>query len=155
MTTATTHTRGQTEAATTSGFSPKGLVIGPDFTPRTLTFGEVPCYAYTKTLKDEIASGRLTREDALFMYRQVLYIRAFETMIIRLRSGELVPFDGYKFAGATHLSIGQEAVAVGANAALRADDYITSSHRGHGHGIAKSAYALKVRDEAGLKSFIN
>ncbi|MHC4154725.1 MAG: thiamine pyrophosphate-dependent enzyme, partial [Planctomycetota bacterium] len=65
-----------------------------------------------------------------------------------------MPHEGYKFSGATHLSIGQEAVAVGANAALRADDYITSSHRGHGHSIAKEAYALKAMSEAQLEAFI-
>jgi 2-oxoisovalerate dehydrogenase E1 component len=84
----------------------------------------------------------------------MLYNRAFEEVIIRLRSGELVPFEGYKFSGATHLSIGQEAVAVGGNAALRPDDYITSSHRGHGHSIAKEAYALRGMDEAQLRDFI-
>ena len=42
-------------------------------------------------------------------------------------------------AGAVHLSIGQEAVAVGTCTALRRDDYVTSSHRGHGHAIAKGA----------------
>ena len=115
----------------------KSIVQKPDFTPRKLTFGEVDCFNFNRTLKDELKAG-LNKEDALLMYRLMLYIRSFETMIIKLRSGELVPFEGYKFSGATHLSIGQEAVAVGANAALKADDYITSSHRGHGHGIAKS-----------------
>lgn len=42
-------------------------------------------------------------------------------------------------AGAVHLYIGQEAVAVGVCAALRGDDFVTSSHRGHGHAIAKGA----------------
>ena len=155
MTTVASNVNEQTKNSDSPGFSPKGLVMGPDFTPLTLSFGEVPCYSYSQSLKDGLKAGRLSKDDALFMYRQLLYIRAFETMIIRLRSGELVPFEGYKFAGATHLSIGQEGVAVGANAALRADDYITSSHRGHGHGIAKSAYALKDRDKEGLQAFIN
>jgi 2-oxoisovalerate dehydrogenase E1 component len=155
MTSITTPSTNINEVACSSGFSPKGLVVGPDFTPRSLSFGEVPCFSYAQTLKDELASGRLNKEDALFLYRQVLYIRAFETMIIRLRSGELVPHEGYVFAGTTHLSIGQEAVSVGANAALRTDDYITSTHRGHGHGIAKSAYALKTFSDNELQEFIN
>jgi 2-oxoisovalerate dehydrogenase E1 component len=131
----------------------RSIVQKPDFSPRKLTFGEVPCFTYNKSLEDELAGG-LTKEDAVLMYRLVLYNRAFEEVIIRLRSGELVPCEGYKFSGATHLSIGQEAVAVGANAALRPDDYITSSHRGHGHSIAKEAYALRAMNGAQLVDFI-
>ena len=131
----------------------RSIVYKPDFTPRQLTFGQVPCFVYTKSLDDELASG-LGPEEAIFMFRLMLYNRAFEETIVRLRSGDLVPHEGYKFSGATHLSIGQEAVAVGANAALRADDYITSSHRGHGHSIAKEAYALKAMSEAQLQAFI-
>ncbi len=133
--------------------SMKSLVIGPNFAPQKLRFGEIPCYQYNKSLQDELKAG-FTAEDAIFLYRQMLYNRAFETMIIKLRNGELVPFEGYKFSGATHLSIGQEAVAAGANAALRADDYITSSHRGHGHSIAKESYALRAMKEKELRAFI-
>ena len=132
----------------------KSIIALPNFTARKLTFGEVPCFQYQKTLKDELKSGNLSREDAIFMYRQLLYIRAFESMIIKLRSGEMVPYEGYKFCGATHLSIGQEAVAVGANAAILAKDYITSSHRGHGHGIAKESYALREMSQELQRQFL-
>ena len=67
----------------------KCITNPPDFTPCKLSFGEVPCYQYQKTLKDELAAG-LTKEDALFMHRLMLYNRAFETIIVKLRSGELV-----------------------------------------------------------------
>src|SRR5690606_42156358 len=49
--------------------------------------------------------------------------------------------------GTTHLYVGQEAVAVGACAVLRADDKITSTHRGHGHCIAKGADVSRVMSE--------
>lgn len=62
------------------------------------------------------------------MYR----IRAFEEKVDEL-------FMQGQMHGTTHLSIGQEAVAVGALYALKPDDYITSTHRGHGHCIAKGA----------------
>jgi 2-oxoisovalerate dehydrogenase E1 component len=132
----------------------KHITNKPDFTKRTLKFGQVECYQYDKSLQDELKNG-MTADDAMFMYRQMQYIRAFESVIIKLRSGELVPFEGYKFSGATHLSIGQEGTAVGANAALMADDYITSSHRGHGHSIAKESYALRVMNNKQLKEFIS
>lgn len=62
----------------------------------------------------------------------MLLIRHFEEQVDRLfAAGEL--------RGTSHLSVGQEAVAAGACAALSADDYITSTHRGHGHFIARGA----------------
>ena len=133
--------------------SMKDITNKPDFSKRTLTFGEVPCYQYDKSLADELKGG-MTAEDAMFIYKQMQYIRALESVIIKLRSGELVPYEGFKFSGATHLSIGQEGSAVGANAALRGDDYITSSHRGHGHSIAKESYALRAMSDDQLKEFI-
>ncbi len=125
----------------------------PDFTKGELKFGTVKKFSYDKSLKDELKAG-LRSEQALQLYRIMLYNRFFEQMIIELRNGQFVPFEGYKFIGATHLSIGQEAVAIGANAAIAKSDYITSSHRGHGHGIAKGAFALYESSDAELKDFI-
>ncbi|MCZ7570977.1 MAG: thiamine pyrophosphate-dependent dehydrogenase E1 component subunit alpha [Ardenticatenaceae bacterium] len=65
-------------------------------------------------------------------YRQMLTIRLFEEAIFDLYTRGEMP-------GLAHLSIGQEAVAVGVMAALEPDDYIVSTHRGHGHCIAKGA----------------
>lgn len=69
---------------------------------------------------------------ALRMYRQMVRIRTFEEAANDL-------YRGAKMPGLTHLYIGQEAVAVGACEALRKDDFITSTHRGHGHCLAKGA----------------
>jgi TPP-dependent pyruvate/acetoin dehydrogenase alpha subunit len=59
-------------------------------------------------------------------------IRAFEEKVDEL-------FMRGEMHGTTHLSIGQEGTAVGAVSTLRSDDYITSTHRGHGHCITKGA----------------
>ncbi|MCX6064309.1 MAG: thiamine pyrophosphate-dependent dehydrogenase E1 component subunit alpha [Chloroflexi bacterium] len=72
----------------------------------------------------------LERDTLLEMYRRMLTIRAFEETV----------FDVYRkgwMPGLAHLSDGQEATAVGACMPLRTDDTITSTHRGHGHIIAK------------------
>jgi pyruvate dehydrogenase E1 component alpha subunit len=66
------------------------------------------------------------------MYRQMVAIRLFEERVTDLYTRALMP-------GLAHLYIGQEAVAVGVCEALRRDDYITSTHRGHGHCLAKGA----------------
>ena len=68
--------------------SMKNITNKPDFTRRKLTFGEVECYQYNKSLKDELTKG-MTADDAMFLYKQMQYIRAFESVIIKLRSGEI------------------------------------------------------------------
>src|SRR5512135_1645768 len=65
-------------------------------------------------------------------YEQMLKIRAFEEKVNELYTKAIMP-------GLAHLYIGEEAVAVGVCEALRRDDYITSTHRGHGHCLAKGA----------------
>jgi acetoin:2,6-dichlorophenolindophenol oxidoreductase subunit alpha len=66
----------------------------------------------------------------LHMYEQMVKIRLFEEQVMELYTTARMP-------GLTHLYIGEEAVAVGVCEALRDDDYITSTHRGHGHCLAK------------------
>jgi pyruvate dehydrogenase E1 component alpha subunit len=66
------------------------------------------------------------------MYRKMLEIRLFEEKVFDLYGQNLVP-------GTIHLYAGEEAVAVGVCSNLNVDDYITSTHRGHGHCIAKGA----------------
>ena len=69
----------------------------------------------------------------LRMYRNMVAIRLFETRVNELYTRALMP-------GLAHLYIGEEAVAVGVCEALDRTDYITSTHRGHGHCLAKGAF---------------
>ncbi len=79
------------------------------------------------------ASGISEKVDLwIRMYRQMVAIRQFETEVNDLYTRALMP-------GLAHLYIGEEAVAVGVCEALRRTDYITSTHRGHGHCLAKGA----------------
>jgi pyruvate dehydrogenase E1 component alpha subunit len=80
------------------------------------------------------------KEKLVEMYRQMLRIRHFEEKVYELYGQNLVP-------GTIHLYVGQEAVAVGVCANLRKDDYITSTHRGHGHCIAKGADLRRIMAE--------
>src|SRR5881275_3678328 len=75
---------------------------------------------------------RMELEQHLHMYRQMAKIRAFEEQVNEL-------YKGAKMPGLAHLYVGEEAVAVGVCEALRRDDVITSTHRGHGHCLAKGA----------------
>src|ERR1043165_9544408 len=84
------------------------------------------------TVVDRSKLSREEVERCLHMYRQMFKIRSFEDQANQLYLRALMP-------GLTHLYAGEEAVAVGICEALRPDDYITSTHRGHGHCLAKGA----------------
>jgi TPP-dependent pyruvate/acetoin dehydrogenase alpha subunit len=73
----------------------------------------------------------------LHMYRQMARIREFEETVNELYVSASMP-------GLAHLYSGQEAVAVGVCEALQPDDYITSTHRGHGHCLAKGASVKRM-----------
>ena len=81
-------------------------------------------------VKSKSASRSLSRDDYLRMYRTMLCIRRFEE-----KTDEL--FMAGRIKGAVHVSIGQEACSVGVCSALNQDDAILTTHRGHGHSIAK------------------
>lgn len=86
-------------------------------------------------IKDHLMPEK--KEDYIAMYRTMVTIRQFETL-----AGEL--FAAGKIPGFIHLSLGQEGSAVGVCSCLRADDYLTTTHRGHGHMIAKGADLKKM-----------
>jgi pyruvate dehydrogenase E1 component alpha subunit len=79
----------------------------------------------------------LTDQEQIEIYRKMVTIRQFETVAGQLHAEQKLP-------GFIHLSIGQEASAVGVCSVLRADDYLTTTHRGHGHMIAKGADLNKM-----------
>ncbi|MEK6646419.1 MAG: thiamine pyrophosphate-dependent enzyme [Candidatus Firestonebacteria bacterium] len=73
---------------------------------------------------------KITKDEAIKLLKQMLQIRYFEEKVMELLSKNLVQ-------GASHLYAGEEAVAVGACSMIKENDIITSTHRGHGHCIAK------------------
>ncbi len=86
----------------------------------------------TSVTEHSVADTGLELQRELRMYRRMLAIRLFEERVNDLYTRALMP-------GLAHLYAGEEAVAVGVCEALRPDDYITSTHRGHGHCLAKGA----------------
>ena len=122
---------------------PRDRDVLPLFEKSEITFPPIPRFIYEGNLGAELESGRLSRGDAVSMLDAMLAIRSFEETVAKMKNGRYKPVAGFKFIGATHLSIGQEATAVGAVSAIGPDDYITSTHRGHGHSIAKGFYWLQ------------
>jgi acetoin:2,6-dichlorophenolindophenol oxidoreductase subunit alpha len=82
----------------------------------------------------------ISRQKSIELYRTMFRIRTFEERVSReMKAGKIV--------GAAHLYVGEEAVATGACASLRPDDYVVSTHRGHGHMIAKGAETRRMMAE--------
>jgi acetoin:2,6-dichlorophenolindophenol oxidoreductase subunit alpha len=91
----------------------------------------------------------MTRDRSADLYRTIRLIRRFEERAIELvRSGDI--------SGGIHPCIGQEAVPTGCCAALRAGDLVTTTHRGHGHALAKGADpGLVLAELAGRETGLN
>jgi 2-oxoisovalerate dehydrogenase E1 component len=89
------------------------------------------------------------REKALYgsealvrVYRDMVVIREFETMLDRIKREGVYEGIEYQHKGPAHLSIGQEASSVGQALHLTTDDYIFGSHRSHGEILAKGLSAI-------------
>ncbi len=123
----------------------------PDFKPHTIDCGKIEAYRYKKTIKQELRAG-LKPQDMIDMLEDMLMVREFEEMIIKLRSGAYESCADFNYRGPTHVSIGQEATSVGACIGIDPMDYITSTHRGHGDSIAKGCVAIRSMDAATLRA---
>ncbi len=116
----------------------------PDFSPFEVDCGKIPAYRYRGDIKSELASGGIDAAGAVALLEDMVIIREFEEMIIKLRSGAYEPLREYNYRGPTHVSIGQEGTSVGASSVLTARDRITSTHRGHADSLAKGTVALRA-----------
>ncbi|HET6381972.1 MAG TPA: dehydrogenase E1 component subunit alpha/beta [Armatimonadota bacterium] len=126
----------------------------PVFEPRSIELGCIPAFQYSGSLASELQRG-MKPDEAIALLETMLMIRGFEEMILNMKAGKFTPFEGFTYVGATHLSIGQEAVAVGTIGAIHPQDYITSTHRGHGHSVAKGAFALRGMSDEELNAWLD
>jgi 2-oxoisovalerate dehydrogenase E1 component len=128
----------------------KLILIDPTEARRTavLKAPEIPLNAYQPNPKAEAAQygpANLVR-----MYRDMLYLREFETMLDRFKKEGVYEGIEYNHKGPAHLSIGQESAAVGQAYHLTPDDFIFGSHRSHGEILAKSFSAIEKLSDAEL-----
>ena len=128
----------------------------PAFKRASIRCGTIRAFAFESDLRKELAGGRLSPKEAKHLLEDMLTVREFEEMIVKLRSGAYEPFHNgpcadFQYRGPTHVSIGQEAQAVGACSALAAGDWITSTHRGHGDSIAKGCAAIRAMNAERLR----
>jgi 2-oxoisovalerate dehydrogenase E1 component len=134
---------------------PKAILIDPAQQRRrdVLRAPDVPINAYQPDAVREVAD--YGRDNLVRMYRDMVIIREFETMLDRIkREGSYHGID-YQHRGPAHLSIGQESAAVGQAFVLDADDFTFGSHRSHGEIIAKSLSAIEKLDDGSLMAIMS
>ena len=131
---------------------PKSQNINPKIVrkPNFIEFGKIPVNQYNKTFEEE--KKNFSREDFLRIYHDMVVIREFETMLNLIKTTNEYNGIPYNHPGPAHLSIGQEAAAVGMAYTLDVDDFIFGSHRSHGEIIAKGLSAIHNLDEDTLYS---
>ncbi len=127
---------------------PKTQFIEPKSIRRTgmITFRDMPVNSYNMTIEQEKAN--YTKDQFMRIYRDMSIIREFETMLSQIKiTGD---YNGirYDHPGPAHLSLGQEASAVGQAFVLDKEDFIFGSHRSHGEILAKGLSAIeKIKDD--------
>jgi len=129
---------------------PKSIVIEPErvFTREVIRFNDIPLNAYDKTIEQEQANYSI--DDLLHIWQDMCGIREFETILNDIKTKGSHRGTSYTHAGPAHLSIGQEAAAVGMAFTLTPDDHIFGSHRSHGEILAKGFSAIRQLSDARL-----
>ncbi len=131
---------------------PKSLVIEPEkvLASGIISFKSIPVNAYSKSVAEE--SARYSSADFLNIWQDMCGIREFETSLNEIKTKGADKGLAYNHAGPAHLSIGQEAAAVGMAYCLGPEDHIFGSHRSHGEILAKGFSAIRqLSDERMLE----
>ncbi len=116
--------------------------------PRSLKIDPIPLNVYDKAFEEE--KSNFSKEDFMQIFRDMVIIREFESMLNLVKTTGEYKGIPYNHPGPAHLSIGQEAAAVGMAYLLDRDDYIFGSHRSHGEILAKGLSAIRKLDDAAL-----
>ncbi|MCS6771027.1 MAG: thiamine pyrophosphate-dependent enzyme [Kiritimatiellae bacterium] len=138
---------------------PKDLIVDPakERKPAVLRAPELPLCQYNRPLADELR--RFGAEALVGIYEDMLLIREFESMLHAIKTEGAYNGIAYDHKGPAHLSIGQEAAAVGQAFHLTVDDHIFGSHRSHGEILAKGMSAIRKLDDDTLmrimREFLN
>lgn len=134
---------------------PKCLNIDPKVIrkPQFIEFGKIPVNQYNKSVREE--KKNFSNEDFIRIFRDMVIIREFETMLNLIKTKNEYNGVVYNHPGPAHLSIGQEASAVGMAYTLGVEDFIFGSHRSHGEILAKGLSAINHLDEDNLYSVMS
>ncbi len=126
---------------------PKSQYMDPNVLRKSsfVKFTDIPVNQYQKSIKDE--KNNFSNDDFTRIYRDMAIIREFETMLLMIKTTNAYNGVEYNNPGPAHLSLGQEASAVGQAYLLDSDDYIFGSHRSHGEILAKGLVCIHKMDD--------
>ena len=129
---------------------PKSQFVDPKEVRKSgfVEFVPIPVNQYKKTIDEEKAN--YSTEDFIRIYKHMAIIREFETMLYLIKTTSEYNGVEYNNPGPAHLSMGQEASAVGQAYHLNIKDHIFGSHRSHGEILAKGLSAIEKLDEQEL-----
>ena len=131
---------------------PKSQIIEPQEERKggKLVCPEIPLNQYAGTPEQEL---EIYGADALVgIYEDMFLIREFETMLQEIKTQGVYQGIEYDHKGPAHLSIGQEAAAVGQSFLLGPEDHVFGSHRSHGEILAKGTSAIRKMEDDNLQS---
>jgi len=129
---------------------PKSIFIDPAEVRKKgkIKFEDIPMNIYDKTIEQE--KSNYSTEDFLRIYRDITILREFETAIASIKTQGRYADVEYTYPGPAHLSLGQEASAVGQAYILDENDYTFGSHRSHSEILAKSLSCIWKLDDKTL-----
>ena len=127
---------------------PKSQHVDPNSVRESgvIKFKDIPVNAYKKTIEDE--KSNFSNDEFLRIYRDIALLREFESMIQSCKMNGVYNGIESTYPGPAHLSLGQEATAVGQAYLLNPDDITFGSHRSHGEILAKGLSCIeKMKDD--------
>ncbi len=129
---------------------PKNLFVDPAEVRAAgkITFEDIPVNVYNKTVADE--RGKFSDDDLMRIYRDIAILREFESMLNQIKTQGLYNGIETTYPGPAHLSIGQEAAAVGQAYLLDQNDFSFGSHRSHSEILAKALSCINKLSEQEL-----
>ncbi len=129
---------------------PKSIYVDPVEVrkPGKVTFNDIPVNQYSKTVAEELASGKYTKEDLIRIFRDMTVLREFESMLNNIKTQGGYNGIDHTYPGPAHLSTGQEAACVGQAYLLDENDFAFGSHRSHSEILAKALSTInKMSDD--------
>ena len=131
---------------------PKSLFVDPNKmrAEGKITFKDIPINTYKKTVKAELEEGNFTKEDLIRIFRDMTICREFEDMLNQIKTQARYADVETTYPGPAHLSLGQEAAAVGEAYLLNKNDFTFGSHRSHSEILAKCLSCIQKLDDKEL-----
>ncbi len=133
---------------------PKNLFVDPKETLAAgkISFNDIPVNTYNKTIEEE--RSRFSDDDLVRIYRDIAVLREFESMLNQIKTQGLYNGIETTYPGPAHLSIGQEAAAVGQAYLLDQNDFSFGSHRSHSEILAKALSCIHKLSEQELMTIM-